>query len=90
MRRRRCCIFCRRGRTRRTRARAEIGLRLCASGVERAGNQNIMGVELLHEHLQALKNMGYVTITQEDVLEYYQQGKELPEKSLFLIFGRWP
>jgi len=55
-------------------------------GVERVGNQNIMGLRRLQDHLQALKNMGYVTITQQDVLEYYQNGKELPEKSLFLIF----
>lgn len=55
-------------------------------GVERIGNQNLIGVGRLHEHLQALKDLGYVTITQQDILDYYQSGKELPEKSLFLIF----
>lgn len=55
-------------------------------GVERTGNQNLIGLERLHQHLQALKRIGYVTITQQDVLDYYQSGKELPEKSLFLIF----
>lgn len=55
-------------------------------GVERNGTQNRIGEERLHEHLQALKDLGYVTITQEDVLNYYQSGKELPEKSLLLIF----
>lgn len=55
-------------------------------GVERTGNQNLIGVERLHQHLQALKKIGYVTITQQDVLDYYQSGKELPEKSLFLVF----
>lgn len=55
-------------------------------GVDRLGNQNIIGAGRLREHLQALKNLGYVTITQQDVLDYYQTGKELPEKSLFLMF----
>jgi hypothetical protein len=55
-------------------------------GVGRTGNQTLFAVEHLREHLQALKNLGYVTITQQDVLDYYQSGKQLPEKSLFLIF----
>lgn len=55
-------------------------------GVERIGNQNVIGVNRLREHLQALKEIGYVTITQQDVLNYYQSGKSLPEKSLLLIF----
>ncbi len=55
-------------------------------GVERIGNQNLIGEKRLREHLQALKEIGYVTITQQDVLNYYQSGKKLPEKSLFLIF----
>ncbi len=55
-------------------------------GVGRTGNQTLFAVEHLREHLQALKNLGYVTITQQDVLDYYQSGKQLPEKSLLLIF----
>jgi hypothetical protein len=55
-------------------------------GVERIGNQNLIGVDHLHEHLQALKDLGYVTITAQDILDYYQSGKSLPEKSLLLIF----
>lgn len=55
-------------------------------GVERIGNQNLIGVGRLYEHLQALKELGYVTISQQDILNYYQSGKNLPEKSLFLIF----
>ncbi|MBP2630029.1 MAG: hypothetical protein H6Q70_657 [Firmicutes bacterium] len=55
-------------------------------GVERNGNQNLIGVGRLREHLQALKDLGYVTITQKDILDYYQTGKDLPEKSLFLMF----
>jgi hypothetical protein len=55
-------------------------------GVARTGNQNLIGVDRLHEQLQALKDLGYVTITQQDILDYYQSGKELPEKALLLIF----
>lgn len=55
-------------------------------GVERVGQQDIIGAGRLLEHLQALKNLGYVTITQQDLVDYYQAGKELPEKSLFLMF----
>lgn len=55
-------------------------------GVERIGNQKLIGEGRLQEHLQALKNLGYVTITQQDIINYYQSGKDLPEKSLFLIF----
>ncbi len=55
-------------------------------GVGRIGDQNVIGVERLGEHLQALKKLGYVTITQKDIVNYYQSGQGLPEKSLFLIF----
>jgi len=55
-------------------------------GVARVGDQNLIGVGRLHEHLQALKDQGYVTITQQDVVNYYQTGKILPQKSLFLMF----
>lgn len=55
-------------------------------GVERIGNQSVIGEGRLREQLKALKNLGYVTVTQQDILDYYQSGKKLPEKSLFLIF----
>ena len=55
-------------------------------GVERIGAQNIIGVNRLREHLEALKKQGYVTINQQDIVNYYQTGKLLPEKSLFLMF----
>lgn len=55
-------------------------------GVDRNGSQSLIGTERLYEQLQALKNLGYVTITQQDIVNYYQAGQNLPEKSLFLIF----
>lgn len=55
-------------------------------GVERIGTQTLIGVGRLREHLQALKDLGYVTITQQDVINYYQTGKTLPDRALFLMF----
>ena len=55
-------------------------------GVERIGKQNVIGVNRLREHLEGLKKQGYVTISQQDIINYYQTGKLLPEKSLFLMF----
>lgn len=55
-------------------------------GVDRRGNNSLISEGLLKNQLQALKDLGYVTITQKDILAYYQEGKKLPEKSLYLIF----
>lgn len=55
-------------------------------GVDRVGSHSLIGVERLRGHLQALKDNGYVTVTQQDIESYYAGGKELPEKSLFLMF----
>jgi len=55
-------------------------------GVERDGDRFLISTEQLEKHLKALYDQGYVTITQQDVLDYYQKGKLLPEKSLFLMF----
>lgn len=55
-------------------------------GVERTGSQNLIGAGRLREHLQALQACGYVTVTQQDIVNYYQSGQDLPEKALFLLF----
>lgn len=55
-------------------------------GVSRVGDQILIGRERLSEHLSALKKLGYVTITQRDIEAYYKEGKELPDKALFLMF----
>ena len=55
-------------------------------GVARESDEELIGVGLLHDHLQALKDRGYVTVTQDDVFQYYESGKSLPEKSLLLLF----
>lgn len=55
-------------------------------GVDRAGNETLISEKRLQEHLKALNEQGYVTITQQDIYDYYKNGKQLPEKSLFLMF----
>ena len=55
-------------------------------GVDRIGDQKLIGEEELRQQLQVLKDRGYVTIIQKDIEEYYHKDKKLPEKSLFLLF----
>ncbi len=54
--------------------------------VDREGTSSMISVSRLEEQLKALYDNGYVTITQQDVLDYYQKGKALPRKALFLMF----
>ncbi|MGC7873052.1 glycoside hydrolase [Desulfosporosinus sp. SYSU MS00001] len=55
-------------------------------GVDRTGDQKLISTDRLDEQLKALKESGYVTITQQDILDYYTKGTKLPAKSLFLMF----
>ncbi len=55
-------------------------------GVDRNETKTLISTERLKEHIDAISNSGYVTITQQDILDYYLEGKELPKKSLFLMF----
>ncbi|WP_097028450.1 glycoside hydrolase [Clostridium peptidivorans] len=55
-------------------------------GVDRTGDDTLISTEALEKQIKALKDNGYVTITQQDILDYYTKGKALPEKSLFLLF----
>ena len=55
-------------------------------GVDRNETKNLISTERLQEHMDALSASGYVTITQQDILDYYKEGKKLPKKSLFLMF----
>lgn len=55
-------------------------------GVDREGNETLISTKNLDKHLKALKDNGYVTVTQRDIMDYYNKGKRLPEKSLFLMF----
>jgi hypothetical protein len=55
-------------------------------GVDRAGTSSLISTQRLEEHMNALKRNGYVTISQKDMMEYYEKGTPLPENSLFLMF----
>jgi hypothetical protein len=55
-------------------------------GVDRNETRTLISTERLNEHIDALKKSGYVTITQQDILDYYNEGRKLPKKSLFLMF----
>lgn len=55
-------------------------------GVDRNETKTLVSTKRLREHMDALSKSGYVTITQQDILDYYREGKELPKKALFLMF----
>lgn len=61
---------------------------LCISyfGIDRTGTDILVSTENLEKQLKALHDSGYVTITQQDVVDYYEKGKALPDKSLLLVF----
>jgi len=49
-------------------------------------DSRIVSQRSFQEQMAALHASGYVTITQQDVLDYYRSGKQLPEKAMLLIF----
>ena len=56
-------------------------------GVDRNGDTSTcIGHEQLRKHLAALKEQGYVTITRQDIEDFYLSGKPLPRRSLYLMF----
>ena len=56
-------------------------------GVDRNGETStLIGKEELRRQLSELKSQGYVTISQQDILDYYRSGKSLPPRALFLMF----
>lgn len=55
-------------------------------GVDRSQKSTLIDDDMLKQQLEALKALGYVTISQQDILDYYNSGKKLPEKAMFLSF----
>ena len=55
-------------------------------GVDRTQKSTLIDDDMLKEHLKALKESGYTTIDQQDILDCYNLGKKLPEKAMFLSF----
>lgn len=62
-----------------------IAISYCGITARDTLDSQIVTRRALEEQLAALHASGYVTITQQDILDYYQSGKPLPEKALFLI-----
>ena len=54
-------------------------------GVNRAGSSKLIPQQELNKQLKVLYDMGYRTISQQDILDFYN-GKPLPENALFLGF----
>ena len=55
-------------------------------GIARDRTDTLVSTDALDEQLKALHKSGYVTISQQDIIDYYKEGKPLPDKSLFLMF----
>lgn len=62
-----------------------IAISYCGITPQESLESRIVSRRSFDEQLAALHDSGYVTITQQDILDYYQHGKPLPEKALFLI-----
>ena len=55
-------------------------------GVDRQGTSTLISTAALDEQLKNLHDLGYVTITQQDIENYYKKGTALPDKAMFLMF----
>lgn len=55
-------------------------------GVSRSTTSDLVARSELSAQLKALKDHGYVTISQQDVIDFYTKGSPLPEKALYLSF----
>jgi len=55
-------------------------------GVSRGESPKYVSKANLKKQLALLESQGYQTITQQNILDYYQKDKPLPEKALFLSF----
>ena len=63
-------------------------LALSYLGVDRDGTDTLISTKRLEQELGVLHELGYVTVTQQDIYEYYydHENKKLPEKALYLMF----
>lgn len=55
-------------------------------GISRGESPKYVSKENLEKQLQVLASQGYKTISQQDIIDFYQTGKPLPEKALYLSF----
>ena len=54
--------------------------------VDRDGTNTMISTKRLQEHLEALNKNGYITLTQEDIENYYNNNQTIPQRSMFLMF----
>jgi hypothetical protein len=69
-----------------TRSNEKGFIALSYFGVSTSRSETLIAKKQLEEQLQALKDNGYVTVSQQDLIDFYQKGKPLPDKALFLTF----
>lgn len=55
-------------------------------GVGRSSTPKLVAKSQLDQQLKALYDQGYVTISQQDITDFYLHHKPLPDKALFLSF----
>ena len=55
-------------------------------GVDRTGSPKLMSDDQLDRQIETLHDLGFVTISQQDIIDFYESGKPLPERALFLSF----
>lgn len=55
-------------------------------GVARSATSDHMAKAELGAQLKALKDHGYETISQQDIIDFYEKGAPLPDKALYLAF----
>lgn len=55
-------------------------------GISRVASDDQVSARQLESQLRALRDSGYVAITQQELFDYYESGKPLPERAMFLLF----
>ena len=55
-------------------------------GVDRNGDTKYVSKDVLEKQLTLLKEQGFETISQQQIIDFYEKGTPLPEKALFLAF----
>ena len=55
-------------------------------GVDRKGSSKLIPKDQLDEQFKVLHDLGFETISQQDILDFYKSGRPLPERALFLSF----
>lgn len=53
---------------------------------EKGYGNNVLSASLLEEHLQAIKDAGYVTISARELVDFVYYGTALPEKPILITF----